>query len=201
MLSRPAFCSASAEADCSTSKSALSFSHKKFPPLVQQGNVVGIADMGLAHRSRQGAVSPCSLVLFRNPVPLMETLLMAGLCVPLSWEGRTRSPPWPSSWWRACGTAPACWHRKALPPGSRAVLWGTVCTGSQQSVPPAPCLSTGTLSGWWACPGALPHSLSRWGTDLHIGLELIPWNAVGHLHPSVARVHMQPHGLIKVKEG
>lgn len=33
------------------------------------------------------------------------------------------------------------------------------------------------------------------------GLELIPWDAVGHLHPSVVRVHMQSHGLVEVKEG
>ena len=32
------------------------------------------------------------------------------------------------------------------------------------------------------------------------GLELIPWDAVGQLHPSVVRVHMQPHGLVEVKE-
>lgn len=32
------------------------------------------------------------------------------------------------------------------------------------------------------------------------GLELVPWDAVGHLHPSVVRVHMQPHGLVEVKE-
>lgn len=33
------------------------------------------------------------------------------------------------------------------------------------------------------------------------GLELIPWDAVVYLHPSVVRVHMQPHGLVEVKKG
>lgn len=30
--------------------------------------------------------------------------------------------------------------------------------------------------------------------------ELIPWDPVGHLHPPVVRIHMQPHWLIEVKE-
>lgn len=33
------------------------------------------------------------------------------------------------------------------------------------------------------------------------GFELIPWDAVGHLHPPIVRIHMQPHRLIEVKEG
>ena len=32
------------------------------------------------------------------------------------------------------------------------------------------------------------------------GLELIPWDAVGHLYPPIVRVHMQPHRLVEVKE-
>ena len=170
-LSWPASCSALAGAGRSSGRSAQS-SSQGIPCPRWAGRCPGDSGYGPAHRSRQGSGSPCSVVPFPGSLLRWKTLMKAAFCGHLSGKARIRSPPWPSPWWCACGTAPACWHRKAPPPGSRAALWSTAGTGSPQSVPPAPCQSTGTSSGWWVrpgpCAGASRHSPSRWGTSQRI---------------------------------